>query len=154
MVSFADRLTERIARTGSVLVVGLDPLPGALPPELVPSDPRSPSALGRSFVRLSMGILEAVADLVAAVKFQSAFYERLGRAGLDALCESLAHAWKLGLLTILDVKRADIGSTAEAYAEAYLGDVPETCGPDSSAGLFLHGLGNIHRQDALRPPCQ
>ena len=61
---------------------------------------------------------------MAAVKFQSAFYEAFGPQGLAALHATVEHAKRNGLLAIFDGKRNDIGSTAEAYARAYLGKVP------------------------------
>jgi len=61
---------------------------------------------------------------VAAVKFQSAFYEAFGPEGLAALHATVEYAKRNGLLVIFDGKRNDIGSTAEAYARAYLGKVP------------------------------
>ncbi len=65
-------------------------------------------------------MLDATHDLVACCKPQSAFFEALGLAGLEALATVMRHARQLGLPVILDAKRGDIGSTAEAYASAYL----------------------------------
>src|SRR5262249_7307949 len=65
-----------------------------------------------------------VASLVPAVKFQSAFYEAFGPAGLSALHATVEYAKRNDLIVIFDGKRNDIGSTAEAYARAYLGKVP------------------------------
>src|SRR5690606_9306648 len=69
-------------------------------------------------------VLEAVSDLVAACKPQAAFFEAMGPAGYAALAELTALARDLGVPVVLDAKRGDIGSTAAAYAEAYLGDGP------------------------------
>jgi orotidine-5'-phosphate decarboxylase len=146
MESFADRLTKLAERRDSALVVGMDPMPAALPPELVPAE-QTPAELARAFVAFSAGILEAVVPHAVAVKFQSAFYERLGPAGAEALLQSLARARELGLLTIVDAKRGDIGSTAEAYAEAYLGDLPGTFGPLVDAITVNPYLGD----DGVRP---
>ena len=65
-----------------------------------------------------------VAPLVPAVKFQSAFYEAYGPLGVAALHASVETARAKGLIAIVDGKRNDIGSTAEAYARGYLGKVP------------------------------
>lgn len=70
----------------------------------------------------AMRILEAAQGRVAAVKPQSAFFERHGWQGIKVLSEVLQSARELGILTILDVKRGDIGSTMAGYAQAYLGD--------------------------------
>jgi orotidine-5'-phosphate decarboxylase len=69
-------------------------------------------------------VIDVVAPLVPAVKFQSAFFEAYGPEGLAALHATIDHARRQGLIVIFDGKRNDIGSTAEAYARAYLGKVP------------------------------
>ncbi len=74
-----------------------------------------------------LGILEAVAPYVAAVKIQSAYFERLGAEGAGIYAEVIKAATELGIPTIADVKRGDIGSTAEAYAEAHLRTFGATC---------------------------
>ncbi|MCL5047357.1 MAG: orotidine-5'-phosphate decarboxylase [Firmicutes bacterium] len=66
--------------------------------------------------------LEVAAEGVGLVKFQSAFFERLGWRGMQVLSDSLRLAKEAGLLVILDVKRGDIGSTASAYGEAFFSD--------------------------------
>ena len=68
----------------------------------------------------STGIIDAVCDLVPVVKPQVAFYEIFGPEGMRAFAETLKYASSKGLITIADVKRNDIGSTAEGYADAYL----------------------------------
>ncbi len=116
MTSFADQLTERIATLGNPTVVGLDPrLPQI--PEFIRKKAKSPA---EAVVIFNRGIIDAIADLVPAVKPQIAFYECLGPEGLQAYAETVKYAKSKGLLVIGDVKRSDIGSTAEAYAQAHL----------------------------------
>ncbi len=119
-VAFADRLAEAVERKRSQLVVGLDPMLDLLPVELsgeaVLGREESAAAIGR-FCR---GIVDAVAPSVVAVKPQVAFFEALGAPGIAALEETCAYARDAGLLVIADAKRGDIGSTARAYAAAYL----------------------------------
>ena len=120
VTAFADRLVEAVGRKRSQLVVGLDPVPERLPPEL-----RGEGSSGRvgaaaaceSFCR---GIVDAVAPFAVAVKPQSAFFEALGPAGVSAYAAVCDHARAAGLLVIADAKRGDIGSTARAYATAFL----------------------------------
>jgi orotidine-5'-phosphate decarboxylase len=119
-VPFADRLVEAVERKHSQLVVGLDPRLDVLPMEL-----RGEAVLGRAaaasaVARFCKGIVDAVARHVVAVKPQSAFFEALGADGVRALEEVCDHARSIGLLVLLDAKRGDIGSTARAYATAYL----------------------------------
>lgn len=122
---FADRLNEAICRKGTPLVVGLDPrfekLPWFEPDRARPSWEEQ----ARQFSRFSIDVIDAVADLVPAVKPQAAFFEQLGPAGMLALAEVVAHAGRRGLLVIMDAKRGDIGSTAEAYAAAWLDRSPQ-----------------------------
>jgi len=68
------------------------------------------------------GVIDEVADVVAAVKPQVAFFEALGHDGVRELESVVAHAKAAGLVVVLDAKRGDIGSTAEAYAHACLDD--------------------------------
>lgn len=70
--------------------------------------------------RFAMTVVEAVAGEVAIVKPQSAFYERHGSRGVAVLEKVMAEARAAGALVLLDVKRGDIGSTSQAYADAYL----------------------------------
>jgi orotidine-5'-phosphate decarboxylase len=114
MAPFADRLIEKIRAKDSRCVVGLDPRIDQMP-GFVPSDP---CAAITEFHEL---VLDAVADLVPAVKPQLAFFEQYGVAGMQAFENTVRAAKQRGLLVIADGKRNDISSTAEAYANAYLG---------------------------------
>jgi orotidine-5'-phosphate decarboxylase len=122
---FADRLADAVERKRSQLVVGLDPRPEQLPVEL-----RGEAELGRSDAagaceRFCRGLVDAVAPYVVAVKPQAAFFEALGSDGVAALESVCAYARHAGLQVIADAKRGDIGSTARAYAAAFLeGDPP------------------------------
>ncbi|HET6642202.1 MAG TPA: orotidine-5'-phosphate decarboxylase [Gaiellaceae bacterium] len=107
--SFGDRLASAVEQKRTQLVVGLDPRPDLIPVELRDDVPR--------FCR---GIIDAVAPHAVSVKPQSAFFEALGPQGASALEEVCAYARSAGLFVILDAKRGDIGSTARAYAAAYL----------------------------------
>jgi orotidine-5'-phosphate decarboxylase len=66
-------------------------------------------------------VIDVVASLVPIVKLQAAFFEELGPPGMAVMRGAIQHAQQRGLLVIVDGKRNDIGSTAEAYARAYLG---------------------------------
>lgn len=114
-------LTDSARRKGSALVVGLDPAPERFPEEL--------KALSEPEAVLSFctGILEAVEPYAAAVKLQSACFERLGVEGAGIYAETIRAASELSLPVIADVKRGDIGSTARAYAEAHLRIFGATC---------------------------
>ena len=122
---FADRLCAAIDAKGSAVAVGLDPRPDSLPPHLL-AECRAAlgetvQAVAEALWRFNRGIIDAVHDVVPAVKPQLAFYERYGVAGLGAYARTAQYAKEAGLLVIADGKRNDIGSTASAYAEAFLG---------------------------------
>ncbi|QIK66601.1 orotidine-5'-phosphate decarboxylase [Nocardioides sp. HDW12B] len=92
--------------------------------------------------RFSQACVEAWAGRVALVKPQSAFYERHGSAGIAVLEETVAAFRAAGTLVLLDVKRGDIGSTAQAYAEAYLDPAAPLAVDAITASPFL-GVGSL-----------
>ena len=120
--SFASRLTKATIKTGSVLCVGIDPHPGLMP-ELfggLNQLPGSDEAI-RNLEAFSQAVLDAAAELMPVIKPQVAFFERHGHQGLRILANLSAEAKQRNLLVIMDGKRGDIGTTAEAYADAWLG---------------------------------
>lgn len=121
---FADRLTEAIKAKNSVVCVGLDPqlakLPEALVKNAVIEYGETFEAAAHAYLEFNKGIIDEVKDLVVAVKPQLAFYEELGHHGIWAFEETCKYARAAGLIVIADGKRNDIGSTAEAYARAFL----------------------------------
>ena len=122
-MGFGRALNDRIRHVGNPVVAGIDPRAEALPAGFSRAFPASLAGRAEAFRVFGRGVVDVLADLVPAVKFQAAFYEALGPGGLAAMADSLAYARSKGLIAILDGKRNDIGSTAEAYAQAYLGEV-------------------------------
>lgn len=125
---FADRLCAAVERTGSPVVVGLDPRLDSLPASLLTACRQeygaTPHAAAEALWRFNREIIDAVHDLVPAVKPQLAFYECYGVEGMRAFARTVQYARAAGLLVIADAKRNDIGPTAEAYADAFLGAAP------------------------------
>ena len=123
-----DRLIEAIEAKQNPSVVGLDPTEALVPAQIVASfaeeiseqveDPAEAPAMQLSvaFFEFNRAIIDAVADIVPAVKPQIAMYEALGPAGIDAYTMTCEYAKQKGLYVLGDVKRGDIGSTAAAYA--------------------------------------
>jgi len=111
-VGFGDRLSSAMRATAP-LCVGIDPSPQLLQRWGLSDDAPGLAAFG-------IAVLDAVEGLVPVVKPQSAFFERFGSAGVAALEELCRDAQQRGLIVLLDVKRGDIGSTCDAYAQAYL----------------------------------
>jgi len=104
--------------------VGIDPRPEELPPGFLEQFPGNREGVTEALRRFGCDVIDVVSPMVAVVKFQSAFYEAYGPAGFAALHATAAYAREKDLVVILDGKRNDIGSTAEAYARGYLGKVP------------------------------
>jgi orotidine-5'-phosphate decarboxylase len=124
MTHFADRLIAAIRRAGNPVLVGIDPRLEHLPPGFLDAFPRDRAGAAAAYRAFGQGVVDVVAPLVPAVKFQAAFYEALGPVGLAALHDTARYAQDRALIVIIDGKRNDIGSTAEAYARGYLGRVP------------------------------
>ena len=126
MSSFADRFVAAVRAKGTPVCVGLDPrfdhLPTRLRQVALRTHGSSARAVASAFLEFNRAIIDAVADLVPVCKPQIAFYEEYGSEGVRAFEDTVRHARSKGLLVISDAKRGDIGSTAEAYARAHLGD--------------------------------
>lgn len=112
METFGERLTEAVRRRGP-LCVGIDPHASLLGRWGLPD-----SAEGVEMFATT--VINALGDRVAVLKPQSAFFERFGSAGIAVLESAIRQSRSAGALVLLDVKRGDIASTAEAYAQAYL----------------------------------
>ena len=124
---FGDRLTDAIVSKKTPLVVGLDPRIEQLPENLdSTSGASSAERQAEITAQFCCEVIDVVADLVPAVKPQAAFFERLGWHGMVVLSRVIDYAAQRGLMVILDAKRGDIGSTAQAYASAYLGPKPQS----------------------------
>jgi orotidine-5'-phosphate decarboxylase len=134
METFGERL-DRVTTARGRLCVGIDPHPGLL----------AQWGLGEDvdgLARFSQTVVEALADRVAVVKPQSAFYERFGSRGVAVLESTIRQLRDAGALVLLDVKRGDIGSTVEAYAAAYLDPASSLCADAITASPYL-GVGAL-----------
>jgi orotidine-5'-phosphate decarboxylase len=130
--NFADRLAEAVRHRKTPVLVGLDPRWDSLPEALkTAASERDWPGVAADFERFCRAVIDVVAPLVAAVKPQAAFFEQLGPAGMTALGRVIDYARQNGLLVILDGKRNDIGSTASAYAEGFLGRAESPWGADA-----------------------
>ena len=122
-----DRLQEKINKLKNPSVVGLDPALSQIPPQImekhIAEKGETFEAAADAVYEFNTGLIDALHDIVPAVKPQSAYYEALGPDGAWALKKTCDYARANGMYVILDGKRNDIGSTAEAYSAAYLGAV-------------------------------
>jgi len=121
----ADLVSASMARARSIACIGLDPRPALIPPVLRAAalaalgDTRE--AVASAFLAFNRGLIDATAAHVAAYKPQLACYEAYGSQGMACLEATVSHARLRGVPVVADGKRNDIGSTAEHYAQGYLG---------------------------------
>lgn len=134
MRPFGARLADAMAEHGP-LCVGIDPHASLLEAWGLPDD-------AAGVRRFALTVMEAVGGRVAAVKPQSAFFERHGAAGVAVLEEVVAAGRETGTLVVVDAKRGDIGSTMGAYADAYLRDGSTLAGDALTVSPFL-GFGSL-----------
>ena len=131
---FGTRLAAAMASRGP-LCVGVDPHPGLLAAWGLDDDLAG-------LERFSRTVVEALADRVAVLKPQAAFFERHGSRGVAVLERVLADAASAGALTIADAKRGDIGSTMAAYADAFVGEGSPLAADAVTASPYL-GFGSL-----------
>jgi len=120
-LSFGSQLAKAVLTKRNPVCVGLDPRVEGLPDSLKPTDDTSYSAIADAFEKFCFEIIDVVSPFVPIVKPQVAFFEQYGPEGMLALKRVIAYASSKGLLVIADAKRGDIGTTAEAYAQAFMG---------------------------------
>lgn len=153
--NFADRLHAAIGVCGTPACVGIDPVLERLPAFSPSAGARKGGGGAGAADRIEafcLGVIDAVAGIVPAVKPQSACFERYAQSGVGVLRKVVQHAHARGLLVILDAKRGDIGTTAEHYAAAAFG-TPQSnpalaadaltvngyMGPDTVETFLMHG---------------
>ena len=121
-----DRLIEAIVDKQNPTVAGLDPklsyLPGFLKEEAYAKYGKTLEGAAAALLTFNKGLIDALCDIVPAVKPQCAYYEMYGWPGVKALHDTIAYAKEKGMFVITDGKRNDIGTTMEAYAAAHLGE--------------------------------
>ena len=132
--SFGARLHAAVAERGP-FCVGIDPHAALLHDWGLDDD-------AAGLEKFAMGVVDAVAPYVSVVKPQSAFYERFGSRGVAVLERVVAESRAAGALVLLDVKRGDIGSTSQAYADAYLDQSSPLAVDAITASPFL-GFGSL-----------
>lgn len=122
-----DILQQKIREKKNPTVAGLDPRPDYIPDHILQAAyaqyGKTPEGLAEAYFVFCQGLMDALAPIVPAVKPQAAFFEVLGAPGIACLQRVCSYAREKGLYLIIDAKRGDIGSTAEAYAQAYFGSV-------------------------------
>ena len=122
-----NQLVSKIQKTGAPIVVGLDPMmkfvPGHIQKKAFEEYGETLEGAAEAIWQYNKGIVDAVYDLIPAVKPQIAMYEQFGIPGLQAFKKTVDYCKEKGLVVIGDIKRGDIGSTSTAYAVGHLGKV-------------------------------
>ena len=134
METFGERLHRTVASRGA-LCVGIDPHAALLARWGLPDDVAG-------LERFAHTAVDALADRVAVLKPQSAFFERFGSRGINVLESIIRQSREAGAITLLDVKRGDIGSTMAAYASAYLDPASPLCADAITVSPYL-GVGSL-----------
>lgn len=141
-----DHLIEKIVQTQNPTVAGLDPkldfIPDAIKAKAYKAYGHTLKAAAKAILEFNKGLIDALCDIVPAVKPQCAYYEMYGWQGVKTLYKTIEYAREKGMYVITDGKRNDIGTTMEAYAVAHLGEVEvgeERCTPFGADALTVNG---------------
>ena len=121
MKNAIDLLIDKIKETNNPTVIGLDPRYDMLPKSIKEKYEESLEGISKAIIEFNKRLIDATCDIIPAVKPQIAFYEMYGLAGMKAFEETCKYAKEKGMIVIADIKRGDIGTTAKAYSNAFLG---------------------------------
>ena len=121
MKNIIDQLIEKIKMMKNPTVIGLDPRYEMLPKCVKEKYPKTLEGVGQAIIEYNKALIDAIYDIIPAIKPQIAFYEMYGIPGMQAFKETCEYAKQKGMFVIADIKRGDIGSTAQGYSNAYLG---------------------------------
>ena len=124
MKNAMDELIRKIREMDNPTVIGLDPRYDMIPTCITSKYEKTLEGACKAIVEFNKALIDATCDIIPAVKPQIAFYEMFGIPGMVAFKETCEYAKEKGMIVIADIKRGDIGSTAEGYSNAYLGRTP------------------------------
>ena len=121
MKNAIDILIEKIKQTNNPTVMGLDPRYEMIPEYIRKKYDETLEGVSKAIIEFNKKLIDATYDIIPAVKPQIAFYEMYGLEGMKAFEETCKYAKEKGMIVIADIKRSDIGTTAQAYSNAFLG---------------------------------
>ena len=121
MINAMDRLIEKINQTNNKTVIGLDTNYEILPDSIKKKYSTTLEDVSKAILEFNKRLIDAVWDIIPAVKVNIAFYEMYGINGMEAFEKTCNYAKEKGMIVIADIKRGDIGNTAKAYSSAFLG---------------------------------
>lgn len=150
-----DRLISKIIETNNPTVAGLDPdfdkLPEFIKAKAIGEHGNTLKAAANACYEFNKGLIDALYDVVPAVKPQCAYYEKLGFEGMVALDKTIKYAKSKGLFVITDGKRNDIGTTMQAYAVAHLGETNIVDNPQEAFGGDALTVNGYLGTDGISP---
>lgn len=150
-----DRMIEKIIEMKNPTAAGLDPkldfIPDFIKKESFAKYGETLEGAADALLTFNKGLIDALCDIVPAVKPQAAYYEMYGWQGVKALAETIAYARSKGMFVITDAKRNDIGTTMEAYAAAYLGETTVAGKSFAAFGADALTVNGYLGSDGIRP---
>ncbi len=150
-----DTLIDKIQKTNAPVVVGLDPMLSYIPKHILDKAfaefGESLEGASEAVYQYNKGIVDAIYDIVPAVKPQIAMYEQFGVPGMEAFKRTVDYCKEKGLVVIGDVKRGDIGSTSTAYAVGHLGKVQVGAHAVSAFGEDFVTVNPYLGTDGIKP---
>ena len=146
-----DRLIKKIKETDNPTVMGLDPRYDMLPKCVTEKFPNRLEGIADAIVEYNKALIDATYDIIPAVKPQIAFYEMFGIPGIKAFEETCKYAKQKGMIVIADVKRGDIGSTAQGYSNAFLGRTPIGIGEKEIFNVDFVTVNPYMGTDCVKP---
>lgn len=121
MINAMDKLIKKIRETNNPTVIGLDPKYDMIPDCIKSKYDDSLEGVSKSILEFNKRLIDATYDIIPAVKINIAFYEMYGLDGMKAFEETCVYAKEKKMIVMADIKRGDIGNTAKAYSNAFLG---------------------------------
>ena len=121
MENMIDKLINKIKETNNPTVIGLDPRYEMIPECIRSKYEETLEGVAKAIVEFNKALIDEIYDVIPAIKPNVAFYEMYGLEGMKAFEETCKYAKEKEILVIADIKRGDIGSTAKAYSNAFLG---------------------------------
>ena len=154
-MNIMDQLARRISELKNPTVAGLDTrieyLPEKFVQAILPEGIRSFEDAAEAVYQYNVRLVDALWDIVPAVKVQVAYYEMYGVAGMAAFEKTMAYAKSKGMIVMADVKRNDIGATAACYANAYVGKTPMPYGEEKAFSADIATINPYLGVDGIKP---
>lgn len=123
MQNAIDKLIDKIKETNNPTVIGLDPNYESLPECIKKKHTNDIQGIAESILEFNKSIIDEIHDIIPAIKPNIAFYEKYGIEGMKVFKDTCDYAKEKGMITIADIKRGDIGHTANAYSKAFLSGI-------------------------------